>query len=426
MRYAEMNQNMLQEELAVQRKRYEEYQAKQYHYDMTRGKPGVDQLDLSLAMLDALSAGNVKAESGADYRNYGLADGIPEAKKLMGDLLGVDPSCIIVGGNSSLNIMYDVIAKFMLLGPGEGQLPWCRQNGVQFLCPAPGYDRHFAICEQFGIRMIPIELNEDGPDMDRIEQLVKTDPSIKGMWAVPKYSNPTGVVYSDAVIERLAAMDCAAEDFRIFWDDAYTVHTLEGEPAKQKNLIQACAQAGHPNRAIAFTSTSKITFPGSGISALASSRENVSYLYQLTCIQTIGPDKLNQLRHVRFLKDYDGVLKHMKKHAALIKPKFDVVLRTLKAELSEADILSWTTPKGGYFISIDTMDGCAGRVVALAKQCGLLLTPAGSTYPYRKDPRDRNIRIAPTFPSLEELEMAAKILCVCVKICSLEKLIETA
>lgn len=426
MRYAEMNRTMLQEELAKQKKLYEEYQVKNFQYDMTRGKPGADQLDLSLPMLDCLPSHDVKAESGADYRNYGLTDGIPEAKKLMADLLGVEPSCVIVSGNSSLNIMYDIMAKYLLLGVAPGMTPWCQQGKIKFLCPAPGYDRHFAICEQFGMEMIPIEMKEDGPDMDEIERLVKTDASIKGMWSVPKYSNPTGVIYSDEVITRLASMECAAEDFRIFWDDAYTVHILEGEPVVQKNLILACAEAGHPDRTVAFTSTSKITFPGAGISAVASSREHIAYLCKLTGIQTIGPDKLNELRHVRFLKDYDGVVAHMKKHAALLKPKFDAVLNAFEEELGGLGILSWTKPQGGYFISIDTLDGCASRVVAMAKACGVAVTPAGSTYPCRKDPRDRNIRIAPSFPAIEDLSMAVKVLCVCVRICSLEKLMETA
>jgi aspartate/methionine/tyrosine aminotransferase len=425
MNYAEMTKEQLEQEYQAQKKLYQEYQAQQKQYDMTRGKPSSEQLDLSLPMLAQEYIGDAKSENGLDCRNYGLVDGLPEAKRLMGELLGVKPQCVMVGGNASLNLMYDIVVRFLLLGTGNERTPWNKASkAVRFLCPAPGYDRHFAICEQLGIEMLTLDLGNDGPNMDEVETLVFQDASIKGMWAVPKYGNPTGVVYSDEVIRRLANMKCAADDFRIFWDDAYTVHALEGEPVRQQNIIDACAEAGNPDRALAFTSTSKITFPGAGISAVASSQANIEYLVKTASIQTIGPDKLNQLRHLRFLKDYNNVVMHVKKHAALIKPKFDLILNLFETELGKANILEWTKPKGGYFISINTLDGCAARVVQVARECGLLLTPAGSTYPYHCDLRDRNLRIAPTFPSLAELEVAGRILCVCIKLCSLEKLLQ--
>ncbi len=330
---------------------------------------------------------------------------------------------MIVGGNSSLNMMYDTIAMFLLLGTGSGRTPWCRQGTIKFICPVPGYDRHFAICEQFGIEMIPVEIKEDGPDMEAVEALAANDPAVKGMWSIPKYSNPSGVIYSDEVIRRLASMRCAAEDFRIIWDDAYTVHYLGDRPHRQLSLVRACAEAGNPDRAIMVTSTSKITFPGAGVAAIASSLANVQYLTKLIGIQTIGPDKLNQLRHVHFLKDYDTIVAHMEKHAEILRPKFQSVLSTMEAELDGLDILEWSRPEGGYFISVNTLDGIADQVVAMAKECGVLFTPAGATFPYRKDPRNRNIRIAPTFPPLSQLQEAITVFCVCVKICSLEKLL---
>ncbi len=420
MKYSEMSRDELLCELKEQRSLYNYYAAKKNTYDMTRGKPSNILLDLSNDMLDTKYLGDFKTKNGIDCRNYGLHDGIPEAKQLMGEIMGVDSSRVIVCGNSSLNIMYDTIMKFMQFGVNKGSKPWGKYEKVKFICPAPGYDRHFTICEALGIEMITVDLKEDGPDMDVVENLVASDNSIKGMWSVPKYSNPTGIVYSDEVIKRLARMECKAQDFRIFWDDAYAVHFLNDKPDDLLNMIEECKTAGNENRAIVFTSTSKITYAGAGIAAMASSKSNIEYISGLMFPQTIGYDKISQLRHVNYLKDYNGILNHMKKHAAILKPKFDMVINTLEEELAGLEILNWSNPKGGYFISIDTIDGLADKVVQLAKDCGVLLTPAGSTFPYKKDPRNRNIRIAPSFPEIKDLEAAIKILCVCIKICSLE------
>ena len=402
---------------------YKEFQKRNLKLDMSRGKPGSEQLVLTQKMLSVISdPEDCICENGFDCRNYGLLDGTPEAKKLFSDLLGIPEKNLFIGGNSSLKLMYDAVARCMLYGNCDGE-PWIKQGTVKFICPAPGYDRHFAICESLGIEMIPVELQEDGPDMEKVLELVK-DPAVKGMWSIPKYSNPSGVVYSDEKICQLASMECAAPDFTIMWDDAYTVHYLGDAPAKQKNLIEACAEAGNPNRAYVFGSTSKITFPGSGIAVLASSVENIKYSLSYITAQTIGNDKLNQLRHANFLKDYDGIVAHMEKHAEILRPKFNAVLEVLEEELGGLGILEWTKPQGGYFVSINTLDGCATKVVAMANACGVKFTPAGATFPYRKDPRDRNIRIAPTLPPLEELYEAIRVLCVCIKICSAEKLLE--
>lgn len=423
MRYCDMNREQLAQTLKLEKARYQAFKEKNLSYDMTRGKPGADQLNLSTDLLSDKYIGNANTENGTDCRNYGLTAGIPEIRALFGQLFDTAPEQVIVGGNSSLNMMYDTIAMFLLLGTGSGRTPWCRQGTIKFICPVPGYDRHFAICEQFGIEMIPVEIKEDGPDMEAVEALAANDPAVKGMWSIPKYSNPSGVIYSDEVIRRLASMRCAAEDFRIIWDDAYTVHYLGDRPHRQLSLVRACAEAGNPDRAIMVTSTSKITFPGAGVAAIASSLANVQYLTKLIGIQTIGPDKLNQLRHVHFLKDYDTIVAHMEKHAEILRPKFQSVLSTMEAELDGLDILEWSRPEGGYFISVNTLDGIADQVVAMAKDCGVLFTPAGATFPYRKDPRNRNIRIAPTFPPLSQLQEAITVFCVCVKICSLEKLL---
>ncbi len=424
MRYAEMNQETLKAELEKQRAIYEAYKAKNFSYDMTRGKPAADQLALSMEMLSDKYIGDGRGETGVDYRNYGMGDGIPEAKRLFSELFHLQPENVFVTGNSSLNIMHDILARFLLFGVSKEATPWKDQGPLKFICPVPGYDRHFSITELFGFEMINVPLREDGPDMDMVEALVASDPSVKGMWAIPKYSNPTGTIYSDCVIKRMASMKTAAPDFRILCDDAYTVHFLEDAPAEQLNLVSACITAGNPNRAIMFASTSKITFPGAGISAFASGTANVEYIRNLINYQTIGSDKLNQLRHVKFLKNYDGILKQMEKHAALIRPKFKVCLDTMERELGDLDILRWTKPTGGYFISIDTLEGCATRVCQLSKECGVVLTPAGSSFPYKKDPRDTNLRLAPTFPPVEQLREAMEVLCVCIKIASLEKLIK--
>lgn len=424
MKYAEMNQDELKAELEKQNALYAAYKAKNFSYDMTRGKPAADQLELSMDMLSEKYIGDGKGENSVDYRNYGIGDGIPEMKRLFAEIFHQTPNKVYITGNSSLNIMHDILARFLLFGVNQEAKPWKDQGVLKFICPVPGYDRHFAITELFGFDMINVPINADGPDMDMVEAIAAADPSVKGMWAIPKYSNPTGTVYSDKVIERMASMKTAAPDFRIMCDDAYTVHFLEDAPADQLNLISACEQAGNPDRAIMFASTSKITFPGAGVSAFASSVSNIEYLKSLINYQTIGSDKLNQLRHVNFLKNYDGIITHMKKHADLIRPKFNICLETMARELGGLEILQWTKPTGGYFISIDTLEGCASRVCSLAKACGVALTPAGSSYPYKEDPKDTNIRLAPTFPPVAQLKEAMEVLCVCIKIASLEKLIK--
>lgn len=423
MEYGKLAKEELISILDIETKKYEEFKNLNLKYDMTRGKPATKQLELSNDMMSNDYLNDYKASNGFDCRNYGILDGIPEIKKIFGELFDVDSNQVIVGGNSSLNLMYDLISAFMLLGTSKDSKPWVHQGEIKFICPVPGYDRHFAITERLGIKMINVDINEDGPDMDIVEELVKNDSSIKGMWSVPKYSNPTGVIYSDEVVRRLANMKCAADDFRIFWDDAYTVHMLEGEPAKQLNLIKACSEAGNDNRAIVLASTSKMTYPGAGIAALASSPDNISWFKNIYTIQTIGPNKINQLRHANYFKNYDNLVNHMKKHAEILKPKFDTVIDIFEQELGELDVLTWSNPKGGYFISVDTVYNCASEVVQLAKECGVQFTAAGSTYPYGKDPQNKNIRIAPSLPPIEELEVAIKVFCVCVKICSLNKLL---
>lgn len=423
MQYCKMSQEQLKDELSVQKARYDAFMAKGLSYDMTRGKPCTEQLDLSNDILNPALVADVKNEEGLDCRNYGVLTGIPEARRLMGSMLGVPASQVIVGGNSSLNMMHDLLAFFMLHGTSSEGKPWCKEDKVKFICPVPGYDRHFGVTQSLGFELIPVDILPDGPDVDRIEALVANDASIKGMWSVPKYSNPTGYVYSDEKIRRLAAMKCAAPDFRIMWDDAYTVHFLKDAPVDQLNLIEACKEAGNPDRGIMITSTSKITFPGAGIAAIASSPSNIAYITKLLSNQTIGADKMNQLRHVRFFKDREGVLAHMRRHADVLRPKFEAVLEVFDREMSGLDILSWTKPEGGYFISIDVPEQCASKVVSMAKACGVAFTPAGATYPYGTDPLDRNIRIAPSFPPLEQIGTAIEVLCVCIKICALEKLL---
>jgi DNA-binding transcriptional MocR family regulator len=409
----------LQEQL---RQRYELLQAKKLKLNMSRGVPAPEQLDLSNKLLTVVDGATYQAANGLDCRNYGLVDGLPEVKALFAELLEVDPAEVIVSGNSSLALMHDVIVRGLLLGVPGGAAPWGREP-IKFLCPSPGYDRHFAICQLFNIAMITIEMKSDGPDMDRIEELVAADPTIKGIWLVPKYSNPTGITFSAAVVERLARMRTKAPDFRIFWDNSYAVHDLTEEPDRLPNILTACKMAGNPERVLIFTSTAKISFAGGGLGAVAASVANINWLKKLMSIQTIGPDKLNQLRHARFFKDLAGIKAQMKRHAAIIKPKFDKVQEILERELGGAAIASWTKPNGGYFISLDTLDGCAKKVVALAAAAGVALTPAGATYPYGEDPRDRNIRIAPTFPSLDQLADAMEIVAVCIQLASVAKLL---
>ena len=419
---------MTKEELSALREdlesQFQEVKALNLKLDMSRGKPGTDQLDISMAMMDVLQSGvDLRCETGVDCRNYGVIDGIPEAKRLLGEMSEVPPENIIIFGNSSLNVMFDSIARSMTHGVC-GSTPWCKLDKVKFLCPVPGYDRHFKITEYFGIEMINVPMSPEGPDMDMVEEYVSTDPAVKGIWCVPKYSNPQGFTYSHRTVERFARLKPAAPDFRIYWDNAYSIHHLYDD--NQDFLIEIlgeCEKAGNPDIVYKFTSTSKVSFPGSGIAAVAASQRNLDDFRSYMRIQTIGHDKLNQLRHVRFFKDLDGLHAHMRKHAALIRPKFELVLETLDRELSGLGIGDWTRPHGGYFISFDSMDGCAKKIVAKAKEAGVVMTEAGATYPYGKDPHDSNIRIAPTFPTLEELGKAADIFVLCVKLVSVEKLL---
>ena len=434
--YAQMTPEELQTTLRQLKEEHRGYVAKGLSLNMARGKPSAQQLDLSMPLLDAASAASdLHALDGTDCRNYGVMDGIPEAKELMAQIMDDVPERVCVFGNSSLNIMYDLITHGMLYG-FLGNAPWKDAGTIKWICPVPGYDRHFAILEQMGIQMIPVPLNPDGPDMDQVEQLA-ADPAVKGIWCVPQYSNPSGITYSPEVVARLAAMG-AADDFRIFWDNAYCVHHLSEESAQSvhvADIAEACAQAGHPHRYFKFASTSKITFPGAGIAAVAASCEAIAQIKKRVGIQTVGYDKINQLRHVRFLKDLEGVKDHMAKHAAIMKPKFDLVERKLSQGLganlapdAQGDqvfgLAGWTRPQGGYFVSFDGMPHTASRTVALAKEAGVVMTGAGATWPYKQDPLDSNIRIAPSLPPLEELDQALDVFVCCVKIAAIEALLE--
>ena len=420
--------NMTHEELLTLKASLEEsYQleeSKGLSLNMARGKPGASQLALSMPMLDVIN-GNSDMHTllGNDTRNYGDWDGIGECRQLLADMMEVKKNNVIICGNSSLNIMYDTIIRSMVKGI-NGSTPWSKLDNVKFLCPVPGYDRHFKITELFGIEMINIPLGEDGPDMDLVEKYVNNDDSVKGIWCVPKYSNPTGISYSDEVVKRFANLKPKAEDFRIFWDNAYCIHHLyDDNQAKILNILEECEKAGNPNMVYVFASTSKVSFPGSGVSAIATSIENMEYIKQFMTTQIIGHDKINQLRHVRFFKNIDGLNIHMKKHADLLRPKFEAVINILEDELTGLEIGSWTKPKGGYFISFDAMPGCAKAIVAKCKKLGVVLTDAGATYPYGNDPDDSNIRIAPSFPTPEEMIEATKIFVLCVKLASVEKLL---
>ncbi|MBD5095820.1 MAG: aminotransferase class I/II-fold pyridoxal phosphate-dependent enzyme [Lachnospiraceae bacterium] len=404
---------------------YKTEEAKGLNLNMARGKPGFSQLDLSMPMLDVVnSESDMRTVLGNDVRNYGDLDGIGECRRLMADMMSVEKDNVVVCGNSSLNIMYDTISRSMTHGV-NGSTPWCKLDKVKFLCPVPGYDRHFKITEYFGIEMINIPLYDDGPDMDLVEKYVNNDEAVKGIWCVPKYSNPTGISYSDEVVRRFAGLKPAAEDFRIYWDNAYCIHHLYDDVHDEiLNILDECEKAGNPDMVYIFASTSKISFPGSGVSAIAASPKNIEFIMGQMTIQTIGHDKINQLRHARFFKDIDGLKAHMKIHAKLLRPKFEAVLNTLEKELTGLEIGSWIKPRGGYFISFDAMEGCAKNIVAKCKALGVILTGAGATFPYGKDPKDSNIRIAPTFPTPEEMELAAKIFVLCVKLASVEKLLE--
>lgn len=425
-KYREMTREELLLEKQELERQFQEVKAQGLSLDMSRGKPAMDQLDISMEMMDVLHAGaDLRCETGVDCRNYGVLDGIPEAKRLLGAMSEVEPDQIIIYGNSSLNVMFDTVARSMTHGVC-GNTPWCKLDKVKFLCPVPGYDRHFRITEFFGIEMINIPMTPEGPDMDMVEELVQNDPAVKGIWCVPKYSNPQGYTYSEETVERFAHLKPAAPDFRIYWDNAYSIHHLYDD--NQDFLVEilgACEKAGNPDIVYKFTSTSKVSFPGSGIAAVAASEANLNDFRKYMTVQTIGHDKLNQLRHVRFFKDLDGLHEHMRKHAALLRPKFEMVINTLDRELGGLEIGEWTRPHGGYFISFDSMEGCAKTIVAKAKEAGVVMTGAGATYPYGKDPKDSNIRIAPSYPTPEELEQAAKIFVLCVKLVSVEKLLET-
>ena len=404
--------------------RYTEIKAKGLKLDTSRGKPSVEQLNLSMGMMDVLnSSADLTCEDGVDCRNYGGLDGITEAKRLLADMMEVPKDNVIIFGNSSLNVMYDTVARAVTHGV-LGSTPWCKLDKVKFLCPVPGYDRHFGITEHFGIEMINIPMTPTGPDMDLVEKYVNEDPAVKGIWCVPKYSNPQGITYSDETVFRFANLHPAAEDFRIYWDNAYCVHHLYED--KQDYLIEIlseCKKAGNPDMVYKFASTSKITFPGSGIAALAASEANLDEIRSMMQMQTIGHDKVNQLRHVRFFKDVHGIVEHMKKHADILRPKFEAVIDVLERELGGLGIGSWVKPLGGYFISFDAMDGCAKAIVAKAKEAGVVMTGAGATYPYGKDPHDSNIRIAPSYPTPDELQMAAEIFVLSVKLVSIDKLL---
>ncbi len=412
----------LKEELEQEYKKVKELGLK---LDMSRGKPSKTQLDLSMGMLDTVNSESIMdCENGMDCRNYGVLTGIPEIRRLMADMAGVSDKNVIVYGNSSLNIMFDTVSRSMTHGV-MGSTPWAKLNKVKFLCPVPGYDRHFAITEAFGIEMINVPLYADGPDMDMVEKLVSEDPAIKGIWCVPMYANPTGTTYSAETVHRFANLQPAAEDFRIFWDNAYGVHHLYADDQDSiPEILSECAKAGHPDMVYEFMSTSKITFPGSGVAAIFTSEANIQDILKLMTFQTIGHDKINQLRHARFFGDIEHLKAHMMKHAELIRPKFAAVIDTLEEGLGGLEIGSWSNPKGGYFISFDAMEGCAKAIVAKMKEAGVVMTGAGATYPYGKDPKDSNIRIAPTLPTPEELAKAAEVFVLCVKLVSVEKLLE--
>ncbi len=421
------NELSRQELLALQaelRDLYEKEKEKGRKLDISRGKPGSEQLDLSMPMLNTITeTSDLHDQDGTDLRNYGILDGIPEAKRMMGQIMGAREDQVIIFGNSSLNTMYDSIARAELFGI-MGSTPWMKLDKVKWLCPVPGYDRHFAITEHFGMEMISIPTDENGPDMDLVEQYVNHDPSVKGIWCVPAYSNPGGIVYSAETVKRFAALKPAAADFRIFWDNAYAIHTLyDDEDPGLLNILEECAKAGNPDMVYQFCSTSKITFPGAGVAAMSASPANIADIKSQMKWQTIGHDKINQLRHVRFFGDFDGLKAHMRKHADVIRPKFEAVLAILDRELSGLGIAEWTRPRGGYFVSFNAMPGCAKNIVAKCKEAGVTMTGAGAAYPYGEDPQDSNIRIAPTLPPLSEIEEAISLFCICARLAAVEKLL---
>lgn len=422
--YTQMGREELVKLKSDLEKQYNDIKAKGLKLDMSRGKPETAQLELSMGMLREGVCDEVLSPSGVDCRNYGGLDGLPEAKELFAPILGVSTEEIIIGGNASLQLMYDTVSRAMILGFPESDKAWGKYEKIRFLCPAPGYDRHFGICQALGIEMITVENKSDGPDMDKIEELVSSDDTIKGIWCVPKYSNPDGITYSDEAVKRFANLNPLAKDFKIFWDNAYAIHDLYEDADVLLNLLDEAKKTGKQNMVIMFSSTSKVTFAGGGLSFIASSKENIEFFKKQMSMQTIGYDKLNQLRHIKFFNGkYENIISHMKKHAEIIRPKFEKVLEVLDREIAPYCIGSWVKPKGGYFISFNSLEGCAKRIGELCKQAGVVLTPSGATFPYGKDPKDRNIRIAPTYPPVPELEKALEVFVLSVKLASVEKLL---
>ena len=426
-KYSEMSREELLELKSQLEAEFEDVKGKGLKLDMSRGKPAAEQLDLGKELLDIVNGeSDMKAENGLDTRNYGGPEGIPEAKALMAEMVGTKPENVIVFGNSSLNIMFDTVSRAMTHGI-MGNTPWAKLDHFKFLCPAPGYDRHFRVTEYFGAELVTIPMLEDGPDMDMVEKIVSEDASVKGIWCIPKYSNPTGAVYSDEVVRRFANLKPAAKDFRIFWDNAYCVHDLyEDNQPQILDILSECEKAGNPDMVFEFASTSKVSFAGGGVSMMAASPANLAEVKKHMSTQTIGHDKINQLRHARYFKNMDGIKAHMMKHAASLRPKFEAVLNVLESDLGGLGIGTWTKPLGGYFISFDAMEGCAKAIVAKAKEAGLVMTGAGATYPYGNDPKDSNIRIAPSYPTPDELAVAGKVFVLSVKLVSVDKLLQEA
>ena len=425
MNYLNCGKEELEKEYAALAKEYEDVKGNGLKLNMARGKPGKEQLDLSLGLLDVLnSKSDFVGTDGMDCRNYGVLEGIDECRKLFGDILGVDSKYVMVGGSSSLNMMFDTISCMMTKSIVDGCKPWYEVKNRKFLCPVPGYDCHFGITEYYGFEMIPVPMTENGPDMDVVEKLVESDDSIKGIWCVPKYSNPQGITYSDETVKRFAALKPAAKDFRIMWDNAYCIHDINDTPDELLNIFDECKKNGTEDMPVLFCSTSKITFPGAGVAAMAASENNMKVFKERYNYEVISYDKLNMLRHVRYFKDFDGIMEHMQKHKEVLRPKFDIVLNALESNLKQVGIGEWTNPNGGYFVSIDVLSGTAKRVVQLCKEAGVVMTGAGATYPYGKDPDDKNIRIAPTFPPNDELITAMDVFCICTKLAACEKLLE--